>query len=458
LFTNRHDNANESKARICAAPSEHTTPGSFKVETAYYNEGSLFCIGQDATPFMVSPEKRKGFMATLEQAAAPVLAVPRTARLAVAAIFCANGALIANWFARIPDVKQQLGLSEGTFSLALFCMAVGALLAQPTAGWVIGRLGSRVVTGVMALVFCAAVILPGFATSLPLLMLALFFVGASNGGLDVAMNAQAAVVERQYGRSIMNSFHALWSVGGLVGAAIGGLAVARGLGVDTHFLLAAALGAIVMLVAIRGLVSDKPQPRTPGEGHDPAFALPSKALLPMGVVALCALICEGAIGDWGAIYLREGLGSAAGVAAAGYSVFALMMAAGRFTGDWLSMRFGAGHIVQAGGALVVGGMGLVLLANAPWLAIVGYGLVGAGVSCIFPLIMSAAARTPGVAPGTGIAAMATAGYTGFLLGPPLIGTLAEFTSLQIALGVLALFGVVILLLGANVRGQVGHGA
>jgi MFS family permease len=173
----------------------------------------------------------------------------------------------------------------------------------------------------------------------------------------------------------------------------------------------------------------------------------------MGIVALCALICEGAIGDWGAIYLREGLGSAAGVAALGYSVFALMMAGGRFAGDWLTTQFGAGHIVRAGGALVVAGISLVLFAPAPWVAIVGYGLVGAGVSCIFPLILSAAARTPGVAPGTGIAAMATAGYTGFLLGPPLIGSLAEFVSLRGALGVLAAFGVIIMVLGTSVRGQ-----
>jgi MFS family permease len=390
-------------------------------------------------------------MATIEQAVPKSDYLPRTARLAVAAIFCANGALIANWFARIPDVKQQLDLSAGAFSLALLCMAIGALLAQPTAGWVIGRVGSRVVTATMALLFCASVILPGLATSLPLLMAALFFVGAANGGLDVAMNAQAAAVEKQYGRSIMNSFHALWSVGGLTGAAIGGFAVARGLAVGTHFLLGAALAAIVMLIAIRGLIPDGPAAKD--GGHDPAFALPTRALLPMGIVALCALICEGAIGDWGAIYLREGLGSAAGVAALGYSVFALMMAGGRFAGDWLTTQFGAGHIVRAGGALVVAGISLVLFAPAPWVAIVGYGLVGAGVSCIFPLILSAAARTPGVAPGTGIAAMATAGYTGFLLGPPLIGSLAEFVSLRGALGVLAAFGVIIMVLGTSVRGQ-----
>jgi MFS family permease len=393
-------------------------------------------------------------MSTLKQTATITDDNTRLARLAVTTIFFTNGALIANWFARIPDVKQQLGLSEGTFSIALLSMAVGALIAQPMAGVVIGRLGSRTVTSVMALVFCATVILPGFATSLPLLMLALFLVGAGNGALDVSMNAQAALVEHRYQRSIMNSFHAFWSVGGLIGATIGGLAAARGLSVANHFMIAAVVAAVVMLVAIRGLLPDGPAVTgKAGASHEPAFALPTRALLPMGIVALCALISEGAIGDWGAIYLREWLGSTAAVAAVGYSVFALMMAGGRFAGDWLTTRFGSSQIVRAGGGLVILGIALVVIGSVPWVAIIGFGLVGAGVSCIFPLILSAAARTPGVAPGAGIAAMATAGYTGFLVGPPLIGILAELFSLRGALGVLGLFGVIIVLLASSVRGR-----
>jgi MFS family permease len=374
------------------------------------------------------------------------MARPRMARLAVGTIFFANGAVLANWFARIPDVKQQLALSEGTLGLALLSTAVGALIAQPITGLVIGRVGSRVVTTAMGLLFCAIVALLGFATSLPVLMLVLCLLGAFNGGLDVAMNAQAALVEHEYGRSIMNSFHALWSVGGLVGAGLGGLAASRGLSLTAHFLLAAAGGAIVMLIAFRGLVPD----RGAHAGHDVVFALPPRALIPMGVVAFCALVCEGAIGDWGAIYLREGLNSTRGLAATGYAVFALLMAAGRFTGDSLTMRFGSARLVRSSGILVVAGIALALVSNTPWTAIAGFALVGAGVSCIFPLILSAASRTPGVAPGTGIAAMATAGYTGFLVGPPLIGSVAELVTLRGALGLLAIFGLMIVLLGRSV--------
>lgn len=370
----------------------------------------------------------------------------RMARVAVATIFFVNGALIANWFTRIPDVKQRLALSEATLGIALLMTAVGALIAQPTAGWVIGRAGSRVVTMVLALLFCGAVVLLGFTPSLPVLMLVLAVLGACNGGLDVAMNAQAALVEKQYGRSIMNSFHGLWSVGGLSGAAVGGLIASRGVALAAHFPIAAGLAVIPMLLAFRGLVPDRGTPAS----HEPTFALPPRALIPMGIVAFSGLVCEGAIGDWGAIYLREGLGSTRGLAATGYAVFALLMAGGRFTGDWLTMRFGAARLVRGGGLLVVAGIGLAVLGSTPWLAIAGFALVGAGVACSFPLILSAAARTPGVAPGTGIAAMATAGYTGFLVGPPLIGSVAEAVTLRGALGLLVLFGALIVLLGASV--------
>lgn len=391
-------------------------------------------------------------MTTVEQANPDMIARPGLARLAVATIFFANGAVLANWFARIPDVKERLGLSDGTLGLALLATAVGALIAQPTAGFVIGRVGSRVVTITMSLLFCAVVVLLGFASSLPALIVVLCLMGACNGGLDVAMNAQAALVERQYGRSIMNSFHALWSVGGLTGAVLGGLAASRGLALTTHFLLAAGVGALVMLLAIRGLVPD----RGTASSHDAAFALPPRVMIPMGIVAFCALVCEGAIGDWSAIYLREGLNSTDGLAATGYAVFALLMAAGRFTGDWLTTRFGSGLLVRGSGVLVVLGIVLALISNTSWIAIAGFALVGAGVSCIFPLIMSAAAQTPGVAPGTGIAAMATTGYTGFLIGPPLIGTVAEALTLRGALGLLGFFGLMIVLLGGSVSNR-SHG-
>jgi MFS family permease len=386
-------------------------------------------------------------MASLEVGEA---ARPTAARAAVAAIFCLNGLALANWIARIPDAKAQLALSDGTLGFVLLFAAVGALIGQPATGWLIGRFGSRSVTRALALLFALAIALPGLASDVPQLTAALLVMGLFNGGLDVAMNAQAALVERAYGRPIMASFHGLWSVGGLAGATLGGAVAAQRLALGAHLLAVAGLTFAGLALATRWLVPD-----TGGDTGEsgPSFVLPPRALLLLGAVAFGVLFCEGAIADWGAVYLREGLGSPPALAATGYAVFALLMAVGRLTGDWLTLRLGAGRIARGGGALVALGVALALVIGKPLAAIVGFGLIGAGLSCIFPLILSAAARTPGIGPGTAIAAIATAGYTGFLVGPPLIGSLAEALSLRGALGVLGVLGVLILAFG----GAVGSG-
>jgi MFS family permease len=378
---------------------------------------------------------------------AVTLARPRPARFAVAAIFLLNGLALANWIARIPDVKQQLGLSDQLLGVVLLCAAVGALLAQPTVGWLIRHVGSRRMTTVMAVAFCLSVILPGVAVNVPLLMGALFVLGACNGGLDVAMNAQAALVEQRYARPIMSSFHGIWSIGGLAGAALGGLLASQAVPVRAHLLAVAIVATILAILATRWLLVDASHHEDAG----PSFALPPRALLLLGFIAFGVLLCEGAIADWSAVYLREGLGSAPGIAATGYAVFSLLMAAGRLTGDELALRLGPAWVVRAGGALVALGIGLAVGSALPAIAIIGFGLIGAGLACSCPLLLSAAARTPGVAPSTAIAAIATAGYTGFLVGPPLIGSLAEAVTLRWALALLGLVGVLVAVFGGAVE-------
>jgi MFS family permease len=372
---------------------------------------------------------------------------PGRARLAVATIFCLNGIALANWIARIPDVKQQLALSDQQLGLVLLCVAAGALVAQPTVGWLIGRVGSRHMTTVMLLGFCLSVTLPGLAADMLSLMGALFVFGACNGGLDVAMNAQAALVEQRYARPIMSSFHGLWSIGGLLGAAMGGLIATQGVPVRAHLLGVAIIAVIIAVIATRGLVVDDNVRHEAG----PSFALPPRALMLLGLIAFGVLFCEGAIADWSAVYLRESLHSTPAIAATGFAVFSLLMAAGRLTGDALALRLGPAWVVRGGGALVALGLAVAIASNIPIIAIIGFGMIGAGLACSFPLILSAAARTPGVAANTAIAAMATMGYTGFLVGPPLIGTLAEAVSLRGALGLLALVGVLVAVFGRTVE-------
>ena len=370
----------------------------------------------------------------------------RTARWAVAAMFLVNGALLANWVARIPAVQQRLGLSAGALGIALLGMAIGALAAFPVTGLLIAHYGSRRVTTGAALVYCAAVPLPGLAPSLPLLMVALIALGAGNGAMDVAMNAQGVAVEARYGRPIMSSFHGLWSVGGFAGALVGGVAAGAGIAPFPHLLGAAVVLVIAALIASRWLLP------VAADAHSgaPAFARPTRALLGLGVVAFCSALGEGAMADWSAVYLHTSLATSAAFAAAGYAGFSLAMTAGRLSGDRLTHRFGPVVLVRAGGLLAAVGLGVALVVGRSIPAVAGFALVGAGLSLVAPLVYSRAGRAPGVSAAAALAAVATMGYTGFLLGPPIIGAVAQALSLRDALGIIVLLGLAIAALARNV--------
>lgn len=367
--------------------------------------------------------------------------------------FFVAGASLGGWFPRIPEVQRGLDLSNGELGVALIGPAVGSLLAMPSTGWFIARRGSRWLTTLAALVLCLALPLPTLAPNLPALILALVLLGGANGVLDVAMNVQAVAVEERYRRPIMSAFHAVFSVGTLAGAATAGIVAGWGIGPTTHLVAAGLLLAVVAIAASRRLLPAG----TDDAGDGPAFSRPSRALAKLGVVAFCVLVGEGAMADWSAVYLRNTLGTTDAFAAAGYAAFAGAMVVGRFAGDRLTARLGPVRVVRGGGILVVIGLGLGLVVGQPWSALIGFAAVGAGLSCAFPVILSAAGRTPGLATGAAIAAVATVGYTGFLAGPPVIGFAAELAGLRAGLGVVVLLGVaMIVLAGAVGRGTENH--
>ena len=372
----------------------------------------------------------------------------RRARIAVAAIFFLNGAGIASWVVRIPAVQERLSLTPGVLGLALLGSAVGALLAMPLAGrWVVRR-GSGPVTRVTALGFAAVLLLPPFAPDAVTLTLALLAFGAANGMLDVAMNAQAATVERGYARPIMSSFHAMFSAGGLVGAALGGVAAGADVAPTTHLIVAALLVGAATPFVTRPLLPAGVDAAAAG-AH--AISRPTPLLLALGALAFCVLVAEGAMADWSAVYLGTVVGAGHGLAAAGYAGFSIMMASGRAVGDALTTRLGAPRLVRLGGTLAAVGIGLALIAREPWTAVVGFGAVGAGLATVFPSVLGAASRAPGVEPGAGIALVSTLGYTGFLAGPPLIGFVAEATSLRGGLAVVGAAGVLVAALAGALR-------
>ena len=360
-------------------------------------------------------------------------APPQAARLAVLTVFFVNGATIASWVPHIPLVQDKLGLSDGLLGLALLGIAVGAVLSLTLSGWLIARFSSRTLVSVSTIAFCSALPLPIFAPNFGLLVAALVFFGLCNGAMDVSMNTQAVIVEERYGKPIMSSFHGFFSLGGLTGAGLGGLALANGVSPPLHVILAALVLGVVGVSVLGQLLPDPTE--TADEG--PAFVLPKGSLLGLGLLAFVVFVGEGSMADWSAVYLRNVLGTGAGLAAAGFAAFSLMMALGRLSGDRLVGWLGPVTTVRLGAAVAGIGLGLSLLFGNPLAAIVGFGCVGLGLANLVPVLFSAAGRTPGVAPGTGIAAVATLGYLGWLAGPPVIGLLAELITLAGALGVVA---------------------
>lgn len=372
----------------------------------------------------------------------------RCARLAIAVVFFINGMVFSNWVSRIPSVQQSLGLSTGALGLALWATAIGAFFSQPCTGWLVHRVGSRRVTTFGALLYCSTLALPVVALNLPTLMLALFALGASNGVLDVAMNVQGIAVEQHSPLPIFSSLHAVFSFGGLAGSLLGGLFAALGVAPLPHLLIVSLLNGVIVCVASRWLLSDEVKLKNK-RGMAP-FPHLSGRLLMLGIIAFCALLSEGTVADWSAVYLKNWLHTGPGLAAGGFAAFSLTMAFGRLLGDRLSQRWGPVALARGGGLLATAGMLLLLFVDQSPIAIMGFGLFGAGLSCIFPVILRAAGHLAPGSTASAIAFASTMGYVGFLAGPPLIGFVAELTTLPRALGIVVIFSLTISVLAGSI--------
>jgi MFS family permease len=371
-------------------------------------------------------------------------------RLGTSLCFAVNGCSFATWVSRIPLIKHQLALTDSQLGFALFALAIGALMGFPLAGFTCARFGSKAVSVVLGFGFALALALLTCAQSLAGLMLALTFFGVFHGGMDVAMNANGVEVERRYGRSIMSSLHGMYSLGGLFGATVGLLATGSGVSTVDHLLGASILFVAVMLVAAKVMFAEEPT----GHMDHPIFAIPSKPLLAIGVIVTCSFLCEGAMADWSGVYLRETLKTSAGFAVAGFWVFSLMMTLSRFMGDRVLTRFGPVKVLRYAGSIAALGFAVALLLGNPIAALVGFGCVGLGMSSIAPIGFGAAGRTEGMTSGSAIAAVASMGYSGFLIGPPIIGLVAQNIGLRTALAIVALLAAAIVFLaGAARHGQ-----
>ncbi len=350
----------------------------------------------------------------------------RRAHLTMRATFAVHGAVQGSFATRIPWIKDHLGLSAGALGLALVCPAIGSSLLMPLAGRLMHRYGSRAALRLLMALWCAGLVLPALAPGLPWLCAAMLFYGATSGMADVTMNALGVTVEEHRGRSIMSGLHGMWSVGTLIGAAVGVPAAHAALDGRVHLGVAAA----VLVVAAVLITSTAPDVRpAEDEAAPPRFALPPRAALVIGAIGFCGVFAEGGSADWCAVYLRDIAHASPAVAALAYTAFSCTMATARLLGDLVVRRFGAVLSLRMGGVVSTLGGALVATSRTPAPAVAGFALIGVGISVVVPLCFAAAGRS-GPVPSQAIAGVATVTYTSGLVAPAAIGGIAGASSLS----------------------------
>ncbi|MCY1665554.1 MFS transporter [Rhizobium sp. SL86] len=359
-------------------------------------------------------------------------------------MFLMNGFLIGAWAPKIPEFAARLSLSESALGLMILVFGIGSIVMMPIGGIQIARFGSTWVTRITALLVLPTLLLLSLVGNVWTGAIAIFLFGGLIGAMDVAMNANAVVTEKQMRRSIMSSCHAFWSLGGLLGSASGGVLIAW-LGVVGHGLLVSVLAAVMVAIAWPMLVADKPHPEEAKQ----------KVRLPMtplpwliGLVALFSMIPEGAVLDWGALYFRNELGASVELSGLAFGAFSLTMATMRFAGDLVRDRFGAVNTLRFCTVMSIIGLATAGMANGPVMAMIGFAIAGIGISNMVPIAFSAAGNLPGMAQGLGLSVVTTMGYSGILVAPSAIGFIAEHTGLAaIFIGLPVLHLVVLLLSG-----------
>jgi MFS family permease len=373
---------------------------------------------------------------------------PRVHRIAVSVFFFIAGLTFSTWASRIPDIKDRLYLSEAGLGSVLFALPAGLMASLLLSGWMVSRYGSRRIVIAAAIVYPAILVLLGLAATTFQLVVGLFFFGLFANFVNIAMNTQAVGVEGLYGRSIMASFHGLWSLAGFTGAAFGTLFVSQGVSPLIHFILVAIATGILVLVAYRSTLPSN----TDVQDRQPIFVLPDKHILLLGIIAFCCLVCEGAMADWSGVYFKNVVETPASYTTLGYVAFTATMATGRFLGDWLATKFGVKKMLQWSGTLIAAGLLLAVLFPNIISATAGFLFVGFGVSSVVPIAYGLAGRSGTMSPGMALSAVSTIGFLGFLVGPPIIGFIAEASSLRISFALIALLGLGTTILAGRVKG------
>lgn len=372
-------------------------------------------------------------------------------RFSVSIIFLIHGMIIATWVSRIPAFKLGLHLSSAVLGKSLMLIAIGSLFSMPTTGWLISCFGCKKLGKITTLGFCFTLLLIAQAHTIFELSMALLIFGAFAGAMDVAMNTYAVALETQYKRPLMSSLHALFSLGGMLGSALGGLVASVEITPVIQFRVTGLILMGVAICAFFWIKMPEPVPEQNKNIREKRSIKLNPTILALGSIAFCIMLGEGAMADWTAVYLQYTIHTDSGFAALGYAAFSLAMALGRILGDPLTEKWGRFRLIRYGSLLASLGLSFSLLTSKQEWAIFGFILVGAGFATIVPNIFAEAGRLEEVSPESGLATVSTIGYVGFLSGPPLIGVAAEYLTLRAALWIVVGLSVIGTVLSKSIQ-------
>ena len=363
-------------------------------------------------------------------------------RIALSALFFQSGLCFSTWAARIPDIKDAFDFSDSELGAILLIRPVGALFALPLSGIIVDKYGSRLSSTAGIILFSLSLVLLGISPTVPLLVGSILLFGIAANLINISNNAQALVVQKNYGKVIMASFHGLWSLAGFFGAAIGVLMLKLDLGMVPHFLIISTTVLIMLVLSFPHLAKEQGQQG----GKKLNFKKPDSHLMVLGAIAFCGMMCEGCMFDWSAVYFKQVIEAEEWLIPVGYMAFMGMMAFGRLVSDSFTNRYGSTFIIQASGLLIF--VGLLIAVIFPYLitGIIGFLLVGAGTSSVIPLTFTEVGNNNKFSSGIALAMVSTIGYFGFLFGPPLIGFIADLLSLRASFTLIAIIGLTITLI------------
>jgi len=371
----------------------------------------------------------------------------RKYRIAASVFFFIEGLIFSTWASRIPAVQAKLHLSDGALGGVLFALPAGLMVSLPLSGWLVSKYGSRPMMVTGSVIYPFILLLLASSASVAQITFSLFFFGIMGNLINIAMNTQAVGVESLYGRSVMVSFHGFWSLAGFSGAVIGTFFISEGYSPFFHFSIVCSLVILLVLFSYKFTLPHD----TNRHQSQKIFVKPDKKLWMLGLIAFCCLLCEGAMADWSGVYFKKIVVAPAALITLGYVAFTGTMALGRFLGDWLVTKLGVKRMLQISGTMITSG--LLISVIFPYLisATAGFLLVGFGVSSVVPIVYGLAGKSTTMSAGAALAAVSSIGFLGFLIGPPVIGFIAQLISLRWSFAFIALLGFGTALLAGKLK-------